>query len=87
MGVDGVNMQCVDCHTAKKHQMKGKMYSVSSMNRNRVACEDCHTAMPHRNEILNEHTYKVACQSCHIPTYAKVNNKDALGLEHRGKAR
>ncbi len=73
MGVDGVNMQCVDCHTAKNHQMKGKMYSVSSMNRNRVACEDCHTAMPHRNDILNEHTYKVACQSCHIPTYAKVN--------------
>jgi hypothetical protein len=29
--------------------------------------------MPHESDILNEHTYKVACQTCHIPTYAKVN--------------
>jgi octaheme c-type cytochrome (tetrathionate reductase family) len=73
MGVDGSNMQCVDCHTARKHQMKGKSYSVSSMNRNRVTCEDCHNPMPHQSDVLNEHTYKVACQTCHIPIYAKVN--------------
>lgn len=73
MGTDGANMECVACHTAEKHQLKGKLYSVSSMNRNRVACEDCHTATPHNDGILNEHTYKVACQSCHIPRYARVN--------------
>ena len=73
MGSDGVDMQCVDCHTASKHQMLGKMYSVSSMNRNRVECEQCHTAMPHADDILNKHTLKVACQTCHIPVYAKVN--------------
>jgi hypothetical protein len=47
MSSAGPDMQCVDCHTAKKHQMLGKMYSVSSMNRNRVQCEQCHSAMPH----------------------------------------
>jgi octaheme c-type cytochrome (tetrathionate reductase family) len=73
MGSDGVDMQCVDCHTARNHQMLGKMYSVSSMNRNRVECEQCHTAMPHADDVLNQHTYKVACQTCHIPTYAKKN--------------
>jgi octaheme c-type cytochrome (tetrathionate reductase family) len=73
MASDGVDMQCVDCHTAEKHQMLGKMYSVSSMNRNRVECERCHTAMPHNDDVLNRHTLKVACQTCHIPTYAKVN--------------
>jgi octaheme c-type cytochrome (tetrathionate reductase family) len=73
MASSGPDMQCVDCHTAQKHQMLGKMYSVSSMNRNRVECEQCHSAMPHKSDILNEHTYKVACQTCHIPTYAKVN--------------
>lgn len=73
MGTDGVDMQCVDCHTATKHQMLGKMYSVSSMNRSRVKCEQCHTELPHADDILNKHTVKVACQSCHIPTYAKVN--------------
>ncbi|RPH92931.1 tetrathionate reductase family octaheme c-type cytochrome [candidate division KSB1 bacterium] len=73
MGSDGVDMSCVDCHTASKHQMLGKLYSVSSMNRNRVECETCHTALPHADNMLNNHTMKVACQTCHIPTYAKVN--------------
>ncbi len=73
MASDGVNMQCVDCHTAQKHQMLGKMYSVSSMNRNRVQCETCHGSMPHIDNVLNDHTLKVACQTCHIPVYAKVN--------------
>ncbi len=73
MGTDGADLQCTDCHTAVKHQMKGKVYSVSSMNRNRVECEDCHGALPHASDVLNEHTYKVSCQACHIPVYAKVN--------------
>ena len=73
MGTDGPNMDCVECHTAKQHQMLGKMYSVSSMNRNRVACEQCHSEFPHADDTLNRHTAKVACQTCHIPTYAKVN--------------
>ncbi len=73
MASDGLDMQCVDCHTANKHQILGKDYAVSSMNRNRVECETCHTALPHADNVLNDHTYKVACQTCHIPTYAKVN--------------
>ncbi|HVN49644.1 MAG TPA: tetrathionate reductase family octaheme c-type cytochrome, partial [Bacteroidota bacterium] len=73
MASDGEDMQCVDCHTAAKHQMLGKMYSVSSMNRNHVECEQCHTALPHTDDVLNKHTLKVACQTCHIPVYAKVN--------------
>jgi octaheme c-type cytochrome (tetrathionate reductase family) len=73
MGVDGADMQCIDCHTARQHQMLGKMYSVSSMNRNRVECEHCHSQVPHSDDVLNSHTLKVACQTCHIPTYAKVN--------------
>lgn len=73
MDAEGLNMQCVDCHLTEKHNILGKMYSLSSMNRNRSTCEQCHTDNPHSDDILNEHTYKVACQTCHIPTYAKVN--------------
>ena len=51
----------------------GQDVSVSSMNRNRVECEQCHTALPHTDDILNKHTLKVSCQTCHIPEYAKVN--------------
>jgi octaheme c-type cytochrome (tetrathionate reductase family) len=73
MDADGQNLQCTDCHTATKHQMLGKSYSVSSMNRNQVECEQCHSSMPHESDVLNNHTLKVACQTCHIPYYAKVN--------------
>ena len=73
MGTDGTNMSCVDCHTTEKHNISGKIYSLSSMNHNRNTCEQCHTNNPHEDNILNEHTLKVACQSCHIPTYAKEN--------------
>lgn len=73
MASDGVDMSCVDCHTAEKHRILGKAYSLSSMNRNRVECESCHSAMPHADDVLNDHTYKVACQTCHISRYAKVN--------------
>jgi len=73
MASEGANMQCVDCHVAENHNMLGKSYTVSSMNRNRVACEQCHSASPHDDNVLNEHTLKVACQTCHIPTYARAN--------------
>lgn len=73
MAVTGLNMSCVDCHTAESHQIKGKMYSVSSENINRLFCEDCHTNTPHLSEMLNIHGARISCQTCHIPTYAKEN--------------
>ncbi|MCB1173845.1 MAG: tetrathionate reductase family octaheme c-type cytochrome, partial [Leptospiraceae bacterium] len=73
MASNGMDMSCVTCHTAKNHIIKGKLYSVSSENINRATCEQCHTTAPHQEEVLNRHFEKVACQTCHIPTYAKVN--------------
>ena len=70
---NGLNMECVNCHTAKNHQIKGRLYSVSSDNQNRALCEDCHNDNPHFDKILNTHTARIACQTCHIPEYAKVN--------------
>jgi octaheme c-type cytochrome (tetrathionate reductase family) len=72
MSEDGSNLQCVSCHTTENHQISGKLYSVSSMNRNRATCESCHGEVPHQDSVINKHTLKVACQTCHIPTYAKV---------------
>ena len=73
MGVEGTNLNCIDCHKAPNHKMTGKNYGVSSENTQRMHCESCHTATPHQKSKLNEHTVKVACQTCHIPVYAKVN--------------
>ena len=73
MAIDGEDMSCVDCHVTKNHQMAGKLYALSSENKNRATCEHCHTDAPHADNLLNEHNMRVACQTCHIPTYAKAN--------------
>lgn len=73
MASNGINMECVACHTAENHAILGKLYSVSSDNSNRATCEQCHSQQPHFSEMLNRHNAKVACQTCHIPTYAKEN--------------
>jgi octaheme c-type cytochrome (tetrathionate reductase family) len=71
MASEGMNLQCVDCHVTEQHNISGKVYSLSSMNLNRNTCEQCHSETPHTENILNEHTLKVSCQTCHIPIYAK----------------
>ncbi len=73
MAANGINLTCVDCHTAKNHQMLGRLYSVSSTNTMRSTCEQCHTNTPHFNDLLNRHNAKVSCQACHIPEFAKEN--------------
>jgi len=88
MAANGMDMSCVSCHTAEKHVMKGRLYSVSSDNINRAYCEDCHTARPHRDARLDDHNRRVACQTCHIPYYAKVNaTKMAWRWSEAGKLR
>ncbi len=73
MASEGENMDCVECHITKNHEMAGKLYALSSDNKNRATCEHCHTDSPHANQLLNQHNLRVACQTCHIPVYAKAN--------------
>ncbi len=74
MAVDGANMNCTDCHKTNKHNITGNLYSIASTNHNRVTCDQCHTTQPHRNKTLNKHVSKVACQTCHIPEFAKESS-------------
>ncbi len=71
MDETGTNMSCVDCHQTERHNITGKLYSVSNDDGNRVTCEKCHTGKVHKNNTLNRHINRIACQTCHIPTYAK----------------
>jgi octaheme c-type cytochrome (tetrathionate reductase family) len=73
MAENGMDLECVACHTAENHQILGRLYSVSTENTKRATCEQCHTNKPHLDDVLNRHNSKVACQTCHIPEYAKVN--------------
>ncbi|MCD6333662.1 MAG: hypothetical protein J7L89_10370 [Bacteroidales bacterium] len=73
MNAEGKNMQCTDCHKTRNHQISGQLYTVSSSNSNRTDCVQCHTSKPHKSKILNDHFEMISCQTCHIPTYAKVH--------------
>ena len=86
MAANGMDMECVACHTAENHKILGRLYSVSSNNTQRATCEQCHTTTPHFSKLLNNHNAKVACQTCHIPTYAKANaTKMAWNWSSAGK--
>jgi octaheme c-type cytochrome (tetrathionate reductase family) len=62
---------CVDCHQAPDHQIKGRAFSVSVEDSNGVACTDCHASPRHQDDRIDAHLSAVACQTCHIPTYAR----------------
>ncbi len=65
-----LSFTCIDCHEGENHTIRGKSMSVSSNDDDGVACSDCHGETPHADDRLNLHTEKVACQTCHIPTFA-----------------
>jgi len=88
MAANGMDMSCVECHTAENHRIKGRLYSVSSTDTKRATCEQCHSNTPHFDDILNRHNAKVSCQACHIPDYAKENaTKMAWYWSEAGKLR
>lgn len=85
MGVDGLNFACSECHTTDGHDVKGSRYNPVAKDthgidvpgrddKSRATCESCHGMVPHKstlNNKINDHTDKVACVTCHIPTYAR----------------
>ena len=66
----GEDMACVDCHKTVKHHIPGSIYEYHNPEE-RPMCSNCHTETPHKIAKLNDHTGKVACQTCHIPAYAR----------------
>ena len=80
MSVDGANLTCSSCHQANDHQLFGSRYDsvmpenntgISALDGAQATCESCHSDRPMHDEKLNDHTDVVACQTCHIPSYAR----------------
>ncbi|MCD4802718.1 MAG: tetrathionate reductase family octaheme c-type cytochrome [Anaerolineales bacterium] len=69
LDADGLNFSCTTCHNTDGHDLEGSRYSMNSTDEE--TCETCHTAEPHNYEILNQHLERIACQTCHIPEYAR----------------
>lgn len=81
MSPEGENMTCADCHTFNAHQPSGSRYAaiakddkgldMKHQDHTRATCESCHDLTPHEDERLNHHADRVACQTCHIPEFAR----------------
>jgi hypothetical protein len=62
---------CKECHSIGKHNIRGRAFSVSVEDSNGVSCAGCHKEMKHGDARINSHMASVACQSCHIPDFAR----------------
>lgn len=82
MDAEGLNFTCTTCHSTDQHAVRGSRYLPVDSDTfgdtvpgkaapRRGTCRSCHGAHPMKNEKLNEHTDKVACQTCHIPSIAR----------------
>lgn len=67
------HMTCNSCHKGSDHGIRGEAASVSVGSGARtMGCIDCHKSDVHKSVMLNRHAGKIACQTCHIPTFAKA---------------
>lgn len=68
-------MECQACHTVKAHKTAGGSdLKVQELLDIKIDCSNCHTAAPHKGAqgpALNDHTRRIACQTCHIPAIAR----------------
>ncbi len=86
MATDGLDFPCTECHVTKNHIISGSRYKVMAVDpvgigkpgqhRQVATCESCHGNSPHEMDgikgiKLNGHTDRVACETCHIPEFAR----------------
>jgi octaheme c-type cytochrome (tetrathionate reductase family) len=62
---------CSDCHAGENHMILGASHGSMAAGTNHISCTECHTGSPHRRKLINDHTSSVACETCHIPSFAR----------------
>lgn len=80
MNTASSDLSCQSCHSFKNHKVIGKgsdLRPTDDLTRgSEVKCVTCHagrdSSSGHATEEINNHVARVACQTCHIRTYAKV---------------
>lgn len=71
MDVEGLDFTCQQCHETDDHFITGNAMVVSPTSQNHIGCANCHTEKPHNESLIDQHLDRVACQTCHIPRFAK----------------
>ena len=73
----GAGLECTACHTTTGHRMAGRGVDMRERDSEALLeCSNCHSALPHDDSQLNSHTARVACNVCHVPTFAKTAATD-----------
>ena len=80
MNTNGKDLDCQACHVFQNHRVIGKgsdLRPTDDADRGaEVSCLTCHqdkdTLEGHDTKKIGDHVARVACQTCHIPLYAKV---------------
>lgn len=68
----GLGFTCTDCHTTENHKISGASHGSMAAGNNHISCTGCHgDEGVHEKSVLNNHLYSVACETCHIPTFAR----------------
>jgi len=73
MSEEGQDFTCVDCHTTSDHDIAGNAMFASPGGTNHLECTGCHGEEAHEKKMPNRHAEAVACQTCHIPAFARAN--------------
>ena len=78
MSPHGANLSCVNCHYAGNHRVRGRGLDLRPNDSpEQLTCAGCHGERPHgdysprKSKSRDLHASRVACQSCHIPRFAK----------------
>lgn len=67
-----LGFECTECHTTEEHKIMGASHGSMAAGENHIYCTNCHEGDVHTNKTLNRHLKTVACETCHIPQFAKV---------------
>jgi len=100
----GLGFECTACHNTVSHKIPGASHGSMAEGVNHISCTDCHDndqRTIHKNQKITAHLDHVACETCHIPAFArkmptkiywdwstagmKENEKGADGLETYSK--
>lgn len=71
MDVEGLNFNCQTCHVTEKHFINGNAMVVSPTSQTHIGCTNCHEGQIHQETLINGHLDRIACQTCHVPSFAK----------------
>lgn len=88
MASTGANLACQRCHTVSRHRMAGRGSDLRETDLDvQMSCANsrCHSSKAsltsgHSSSTLSRHTARVACQTCHVTTFAR-NAVDTVATE------